>query len=174
MRIAAWLEFRAGSLQREKLTDTYGEFVERFETWLRHTVGNSCAILLSAWRGAQSQRSRSRRPARVLVDPGHGGTHRPGPEPKGLVVKEQLQKSRKIRIEATARGVTARTSSTRVGRDHSTRQYPRTLNAESHSSSRWPSRTAGLPATPPRATPATARSAQSPIDAIFSPVIRVE
>ena len=94
---------------REKLTDTYGEFhVEPFERGFGHTVGNSLRrILLSSLEGSAVTRIKIRG-----VD--HEFSSIPGMVEditdlvlniKGLVVKNHSEQSRTIRIERDRRGV---------------------------------------------------------------------
>jgi len=94
---------------REKLTDTYGEFhVEPFERGFGHTVGNSLRrILLSSLEGSAVSKIK-------LQGVLHEFSTIPGMVEditdlvlniKGLVVKNHSEKSQSIRIERDRRGV---------------------------------------------------------------------
>ena len=94
---------------REKLTDTYGEFhVEPFERGFGHTVGNSLRrILLSSLEGSAVTRIK-------IQGVQHEFSSIPGMVEditdlvlnlKGLVVKNHSEQSRTIRIERDRRGV---------------------------------------------------------------------
>ena len=94
---------------REKLTDTYGEFhVEPFERGFGHTVGNSLRrILLSSLEGSAVTKIK-------IQGVQHEFSSIPGMVEditdlvlniKGLVVKNHSEQSRTIRIERDRRGV---------------------------------------------------------------------
>ena len=115
---------------REKLTDTYGEFhVEPFERGFGHTVGNSLRrILLSSLEGSAVTKIK-------IQGVQHEFSSIPGMVEditdlvlnlKGLVVKNHSEQTRTIRIERDrrGRGHRRRHPPRRVGRDHQPRPHP--------------------------------------------------
>ena len=165
---------------REKLTDTYGEFhVEPFERGFGHTVGNSLRrILLSSLEGSAVTRIK-------IQGVQHEFSSIPGMVEditdlvlniKGLVVKNHSEQRRTIRIERDRRGRRhgRRHPARRVDRDHQPRPHPL------HPDRRRPVRVEMIVENGRGYRPAAEGHTEDvevgtiPIDAIFSPVIRVE
>src|SRR3954465_13992093 len=179
---------------REKLTDTYGEFyVEPFERGFGHTVGNSLRrILLSSLEGSAVTKIK-------IQGVQHEFSSIPGMVEditdlvlnlKGLVVKNHSEQSRTIRIERDRRGgVTAADilpdeSIEIINPDHIlctlTDDVPFVLEMTVENGRGYRPAAEGQTQAPQGGAPPAEGHTEDlevgalPIDAIFSPVIRVE